>query len=312
MRVLVLGLLGWFGVLSALGAERVPGVVALVGGSQMVAASDAGYLETYYALREKGKGPKFRNLSWEGDTVFARPRPLNYPGLNQQLKSIGATAVLMQFGQMESLAGEAGVEEFENTYEALIQDVRKVVPQVVLLTPTPFSEGGPLDVAAAEARNRNLRLYINAVERIGTRQDLRVIHAVGHDREKPGPWQTQDGVQLTPDSQRRLAALIARFDLADRRDSGVAQYTVEPGGKDVEALREAVIAKNKIWFRYSRPTNWAFLAGDRTDQASSRDHRDRSIRWFPQEMEEFVPLLQAADVEIARRAAAISQESNSQ
>jgi hypothetical protein len=312
MRVLVLGLLGWLGVLTGFGAERVPGLVALIGGSQLVAASEAGYLETYYVLREQGKGTRFRNLSWEGDTVFARPRPLNYPGLDQQLKSIGATAVLMQFGQMESLAGEAGVEEFENAYETLIQDVRKVVPQVVLLTPTPFGEGGPLDAAAVAGRNRNLRLYINAVERIGTRQDLRVINVFGNQGEPPFPWRTEDGVQPTPDSQRAIAAWIALFDLADRRGSLVAEYTVQPGGKDVEALREAVIAKNKIWFRYSRPTNWAFLAGDRTEQASSRDHRDRSIRWFPQEMEEFVPLLQAAEVEIAQRAAALRQKSISQ
>ena len=50
-----------------------------------------------------------------------------------------------------------------------------------------------------------------------------------------------------------------------------------------------------MWKGYSRPTNWAFLAGDRTEQLSSRDHRDPKIRWFPAEMEQFVPLLQAAD-----------------
>ena len=37
------------------------------------------------------------------------------------------------------------------------------------------------------------------------------------------------------------------------------------------------------------------MAGDRTEQLSSRDHRDPKIRWFPAEMEQFVPLLQAAD-----------------
>jgi hypothetical protein len=70
----------------------------------------------------------------------------------------------------------------------------------------------------------------------------------------------------------------------------------------VDKVREAVVHKNRLWFRYWRPTNWAFLAGDRTEQPSSRDHRDRSIRWFPKEMEEFVPLIESADAEIRRQA----------
>ncbi|HMO66627.1 MAG TPA: hypothetical protein PKE47_15630, partial [Verrucomicrobiota bacterium] len=69
--------------------------------------------------------------------------------------------------------------------------------------------------------------------------------------------------------------------------------------------RQAVIAKNRLWHGYWRPANWAFLWGDRTEQPSSRDHRDRSVRWFPAEMEEFVPLIREAEARIESLAAQV-------
>ena len=67
----------------------------------------------------------------------------------------------------------------------------------------------------------------------------------------------------------------------------------------VQRLREAVQAKNRLWFNYWRPMNWAFLRGDRIEQPSSRDHRNPALRWFPQEMEKFLPLIEAKEKEIA-------------
>jgi hypothetical protein len=74
----------------------------------------------------------------------------------------------------------------------------------------------------------------------------------------------------------------------------------------MEALRLAVVEKNRLWFDYWRPMNWAFLGGDRTFVPSSHDHNDPSVRWFPAEMEKFVPLIERAEArvqELARAAA---------
>jgi hypothetical protein len=70
----------------------------------------------------------------------------------------------------------------------------------------------------------------------------------------------------------------------------------------MEKLRLAVVDKNRLWFEYWRPQNWAFLGGDRTSQPSSRDHRDPSVRWFPAEMERFVPLIDAQEKVVQRLA----------
>jgi hypothetical protein len=74
-----------------------------------------------------------------------------------------------------------------------------------------------------------------------------------------------------------------------------------------ESLRQSIIAKNKLWFDYWRPQNWAFLAGDRINQPSSRDWRDPSIRWFPPEREEFLPLIKAKEKEIDALAQKLAQ-----
>ena len=85
--------------------------------------------------------------------------------------------------------------------------------------------------------------------------------------------------------------------LAGRAD--VAGKWSAPG---FEPVRVAVAEKNTLWFRYTRPTNWAFLAGDRTEQPSSRDHRDLKVRWFPSELEQFVPLIAEAEHRIEKLA----------
>ena len=72
-----------------------------------------------------------------------------------------------------------------------------------------------------------------------------------------------------------------------------------------ERLRQLILEKNRLWFDYWRPQNWAFLHGDRVEQASSRDHRDPKKRWFPEEMEKFLPLIEAKQREIWKLAAEI-------
>ena len=69
-----------------------------------------------------------------------------------------------------------------------------------------------------------------------------------------------------------------------------------------------MLEKNRLWFNYSRPQNWAFLGGDRTSQPSSRDYRNPSIRWFPTEMEKYVPLIRTKEVEIEAAAAALRKK----
>ncbi|HRI13295.1 MAG TPA: GDSL-type esterase/lipase family protein [Verrucomicrobiota bacterium] len=277
------------------GAQLLPlrsdAVVAFIGGAQMVAASQLGYLESALTAATQFPPPRFRDFSWEGDTVFARPRPLNFPPLTNQLLRAGATVAVVQFGQMESLAGAAALPEFLAAYESLIKTVQSAGPAIVLLTPTRFEAAGPLGTDTARTRNEVLALYVEGLRALAERLQVPLIDVSLPPRQgsPPTAGPTTDGVQLTAVGQRRVAELVVEAWGGGRLPDWAA----------LEPVREAVIAKNDLWFRYRRPTNWAFLAGDRTDQPSSRDHRDRNIRWFPKEMEEYVPLIEAADAKIA-------------
>ena len=50
--------------------------------------------------------------------------------------------------------------------------------------------------------------------------------------------------------------------------------------------------------RYWRPTNWAFLYGNRQFVKSSHDHRDFKVRWFPAAVESIASPIDQSEVEI--------------
>ena len=111
-------------VSAARGAEpffKKGDVIAIVGGEDMVAMSEYGYLELLLTRALPDYHLRFRNLAWEGDTVFEQRRDLGFPPLETQLDQIGATVVLCQFGHMESLAGQGEAPEFIAAYEKLIE-----------------------------------------------------------------------------------------------------------------------------------------------------------------------------------------------
>jgi lysophospholipase L1-like esterase len=257
---------------------RSADVVALVGGEDMVAAWDHGYLE-YLVLRQKPDlQVRFRSLTKEGDTAFQQTRDFNYPALEKQLADIGATVVVVQIGQMESLRGRDQVAEFERAAEALIErlgDGRK--RRVILVGPTPVPAGTPL-----AARFAALDSYRDAVARVAQRQELPCI--VPGERRRYAGTDYRDGLHLNDRGHFTFAA-----ELADAL-AGAAERQ-PPAAPAERRLLELIRSKNQRWFNYVRPENWAFLDGDRTVQPASRDHRDPEKRWFPEEMKQWLPLV---------------------
>jgi hypothetical protein len=148
MRSWMLALLCVWGGFTQAGPPAGPAeVIALVGGSSLVAADQSGHLETLLVLRDPLHRRTIRSFAWEGDTVYSRPRPLNFPPLPQQLAQQRVTLALIQFGQMESLSGPESLGEFRDAYTRLVTGIQQTVPRVVLLTPTPFGAAGPIDAA---------------------------------------------------------------------------------------------------------------------------------------------------------------------
>jgi hypothetical protein len=285
-------------------------VIAFVGGEDMVVAGEHGYLELLLTRALPDLHLRFRTLAWEGDTVFEQRRDLNFPTWEEQLDKIGATVVIAQFGQMESLAGVRKLPDFTVAYQKLIERFgANGKRRVALIGPSRFEGETVLSKAQASARNESISVYFAAILKL--KEEIFPISLVAEiDQFLPQSWrQTRDGVHLDDWGHKMLAATVGEqlcsikleFDLV------LGKELDQPGNADLHRLRALIVEKNRLWFDYWRPQNWAFLAGDRTVQPSSRDHIDPSKRWFPPEREQFLPLIEAKEKEIDALAAKLAK-----
>ena len=305
-------------------------VIAFVGGEDMVAASEYGYLELLLTRARPEHKLKFRCLAWDGDTVFEQRRDLNYPTLEQQLEKIGATVVIAQFGQMESLAGKEKLPEFIAAYEKLVERLsggakrRMVVlapngfpPKRIAPIPMPGLPYAP--ITELGEKGETLLEYGGAIRAAAGRRQLSVLDPAGEQNLRLA-FATRDGIHLGDDAHGFIATAVAKAlagdaierDL-DRAFAGVSAKPMKDDDFDTPRFRlekraaELTLEKNRLWFHYYRPQNWAFLAGDRTNQPSSRDHLDPKKRWFPEELEQFLPLIEQKEIEIWKMAAELAK-----
>lgn len=240
---------------AAVGAFFKPhDVVALVGGEDMVVRRDDPDLEMLVLQQPGLSAVKFRNLAFEGDTVFEQFRDLNFPSWEDQLHSVGATVVVAQFGKMESFAGPEGAPAFAEAYERFLDRLASPTRRVLVLAANPPKGAPPEFVAPYNAAARDL----------ADRRGWGFVETTGRPLTAPA----------------------------------LAHLGVAPPQPASPALAELVRRKNRLWFHYWRPQNWAFLNGDRTEQQSSRDHLDPTKRWFPEEMKQWLPLVAAREKEI--------------
>jgi|GEM_PF-480666 len=250
-------------------------VVAILGGTEAVAVMEDGTLEALLLTQFPGSRVKVRDLSWEADTVFRQDRPMNFGSLPQQLKRAGATAGVLMFGRQECLErGVAGLNEFKAALENMVATCANVTPRLVLAEPLAFA--GELS-----KHNATLKKYAEVIKAVA--QAHGALFAAQDGDLQPGA--TRDGLNLTAVGAAQLGKRVSQL-----------------WGDEVKApnarLKALIGQKNMLWHRYWRPANWAFLHGDRTAQPSSRDHVDPTQRWFPSELEQYQPLIEAKENEI--------------
>jgi len=315
LLMLICGVIGAGEARAADGLQlKAHDVIAFVGGEEMLALTEAGDLELLLTRALPDYQLRFRDLAWEGDTVFEQHRDLNYPALEQQLDQFGVSLVIAQFGQMEAFAGADAVPLFVEALEKIVERLTSHGKRRLLLVePTGFEITAIAPVSLAET---NVFIYREAIEQLAKKRGISYAHsqvpwllgdnALTRTIVPPLPEHpiiTRDGVHLRATGLRERAQSIVRALLA-----GDADLSLEGRGPAEQRLRERIAAKNRLWFHYRRPQNWAFLAGDRVTQPSSHDYRDPSKRWFPGEMEQFLPMIAQAESEIWNAAAKLQQQ----
>lgn len=307
--------------------------IALIGGTEAVALAESGELEALLLMAFPQTKFHFRCLAWEGDTVFRQDRPMNFGSLEQQLRRVNAGAVFVMFGRQECLDAasknkergygaayspnspatpndgktaaapppaprslpEADLAEFKAAYEKLLDTVEKVTPNIVVIGPLWF-EQKEVGMPDLSRQNRHLVNYNTAIRDVGSRREalfvdiLRQLRNGGAFAETPAETRfTSDGVTLSNLGASTLSGMALR-----PLHLSVAIEQQKPAS----ILLSAIAAKNRLWHDYWRPSNWAFLHGDRTNQPSSRDPVNPQIRLFPAEQEKYLPLIRDAEEKI--------------
>lgn len=262
-------------------------VVALIGGSAMVKQVESGALESFLTYAAGNRSVTFRDLSWQADTVYQRQRPRNFGSQIAMLDQVGATVIVSAFGQMEVLDGIDRLPEFIRAYSKMLDDdVRPRTEKIVLVTPFPFTrKEGKSHYPDMTRYNDSIAAYSAAIRELAKRRGWIAIDLSRFDAS----GLTVDGIQLTQEGHNQWATIVARQLLGERA-------TVLP--ENWNAVREQIQTKNTLWRRYWRPTNWAFVYGNRQHVPSSQDHRPDQPRWFPKELKAIVPLIEEAETQI--------------
>jgi hypothetical protein len=279
-------------------ALREGETISLIGGSEMEEMAEAGYFEALLQNSFAQKRPQVRSIAWSADTVYRQQRPMFFftaqgdtreGSVPDGRERIAPGVIIVQFGKMESLDGEAALPGFEKTFDTLVVELKKISPRIVLVSPSPFFVTGPAVDLTAE-RNRTLAKYAAAVQVISNRHKT-VFVDLGAALDASDKTLSRNGVHLSDKGKKVTAGKLAD-----------ALWDSEKPDAANGPLRSAIQKKNFLWQQYFRPTNWAFLYGDRQHVPSSRDHKDTERRWFIEELNQLPGRLAAADSDIWKEA----------
>jgi len=277
--------------------------IVILGGSNAAELPRFGYFETLLAASHPGRPVLLRNLAWPADTVYRQQRPRNFfsvvnPGYGERdgRAPVPADIVFLWLGQSEAMDGAENLGAFVQAYREKVDLLQAYTGRVVLVTPVPCED--PLGLGLdTKKHNRSLAAFAQAIRQLGKDKKLPVIDLFSRLK---GRQVTRDGLLLSRRGHSLAAQEIVRT--LHREPSGIPSVELRPSGKlqsqPAENLRQAVLKKNRLWQQYWRPTNWSFLYGNRQTQPSSRDHRNRQVRWFPGELQSLLPLLDEADNKI--------------
>lgn len=269
-------------------------VVTFLGGTNLLHLQQSGHLETMLTGAFPAAHAKFRDLSWEGDTVFRlgtvieRWRPDGFGERDEQLKRVGTTVVFAQFGQLESMAGEEGIADFVKSYSELIDAIQRQARTVVLISPTRFEVTSSPLIPNVSNHNPTLKSYVEAISRLAKTRGLFFVDLFSGVNQ----LHTENGMHIKPTHQKDIAERIL-----DQLNLGNSAPRPVDGSSDVnsdyETLRQAVVEKHRLWYDYWRPANWKLLYGDDSKRQFTRGGANYIP--FREEWKKLIPLIDEAE-----------------
>ena len=255
--------------------------IAFIGNTLLDRAQDFGTLEALIHQRYPDHRLAIRTLAWSADTPGLQPRPTNFADVEQHLTHEKIDVIFAAFGFNESFAGEEGVARFRESLSKYVAGLKtkafngETGPRIVLLS--PIANENVAGVAAANLNNSRIKLYAEVIRAVAGKQNVGFADVFDATREAmadPGSDLTFNGIHLVDTGY----ALFARA--AYRGVFGEEPPTVN------EAVRRAVVEKNRQYFRRYRPVNTFYYTGS----------RNRSYGYL-----DFLPAMRNFDIMVANR-----------
>lgn len=233
--------------------------IAVLGGVLAERMQHDGWLETLIQRRHPKHKLTLRHLGIAGDTFAKQLRPEGFGSLDDHLSFCKADVVIACFDlpPQPAEALRAQVAKFAE-HLASQQYNGKTAPRLILVAPIAREPRHPL---AAESANAALKPLVATLAEFATARGIRFVDLFAMSLaayEKGGPY-TTNGSFLNSAGNRLVATAIDRALFGEP----------PPEERDLEALRAAVLEKNRLWFSRYRVADGSRVYGPQSREIFS-------------------------------------------
>ena len=243
--------------------------VLFLGNSFFERALEYGYLESAIALSFPDRDITFRNVGWDGDTVFGHSRTggrrravfgdveEGFQKMVEHVRLLKPSVIFLAYGANESFAGLGGVGTFRQGLQYLVKalgDGGKV--RFVFISPLPLSPKFLPDPSYLKQRNTSLMAYAKELSTVASQLRHPFVDLLGPFANTEF---TNNGLHPNGNGYRLIAEEVTdQLNLPSAR--------IKLTSSKSEELRLTIIKKNLLYFHRWRPRNDAFVYGERKSE----------------------------------------------
>ena len=275
--------------------------VIFLGNSFFERAIDYGVIETMWSIRWPDRNISFRNVGWDGDTVYGHSRAggrrravfgdaeEGFQRLVAHINRLKPTVIVVAYGSNESFDGAEGEAEFAAGLRRLIGELSNNEVRFIFLSTVPMQSDAGEDNLLKSAieghiadRNEQLKNYNTVIQKIaneGSHSFVDLFTPLLNSNE----LLTANGIHLNRSGYEQVANITA-----EQLHFPKPKIT---SAERIENIRETVAKKNRLYFHRWRPRNDAFVYGERKDEQKIAQTEPEKFEPFVARQEEAIRAL---------------------